>query len=184
MKKKKIIIITSVLCCLICVSIAYLMKKTCYQNQMRFSFNYKEIADPTAKEISTMAVSKYNELKIRFNVFVNEGAMQIALYYVPEDHLLYKRRYASFQESIRMIESGEDSPEKRNVDGLECVYQCTVSETACIEIDTKDYKDGLYAIVTYGTADSDIQGTMSIDYVYRNWMKFANKIRGYDIYRP
>lgn len=134
--------------------------------------------------ISTIQVNASNKLKINVNLHITDGEYTIGLYYIPEDNIMYKFHYASEEEIIHMYDTGEFNTQMFTTDGLECVYEKKTGTTGAFVIDTTGWKDGLYAISTITSKDAVLNGTISIGYVYYNWMKVIEKVTKHEKYTP
>ncbi len=137
-----------------------------------------------SEEISMIRVNASNKLKINVNLHIDDGEFTIGLYYIPEDSVMYKFHYAGEDEKIHMYETGEFNSQKVTTNGLECVYEKTTGMSEAFVIDTAGWQDGLYAVSTTPSKDAVINGTITIDYVYYNWMKVIEKVTKDEKYTP
>ncbi len=183
MNKKIIILILCILA--VFGSLAFYMTRRHERNNVSYSsFNYGEngIAAGGGEGISTIKVNAVNETKINVNLHITAGEYTIGIYYVPENNIIYKSRYATQEEMAHMRETGELRPEAYTTEGLDCVYKKTTDVSETFVIDTAGWEDGLYAISTITSEDADLYGTISINYVYYNWTKWMERATRNDKY--
>lgn len=182
MNKKLIILILCIFAVFGCL--AFYMTRKHEQNNVSYSsFSYggKQIAGG-GEAVSTIKVNTVNELKINVNLHIAAGEYTIGIYYIPEEHIMYKARYATLEEQAHMHETGELKPEVYTAKGLDCVYKKTTDVSETFVIDTAGWEEGLYAISQATSEDANLYGTISIDYVYYNWTKWMERATRNDKY--
>lgn len=184
MNKKIIILILCICIFAIFGSLAfYMTRKHEWKNASYSSFHYGENQIAGGYEgVSSIKVNAVNELKINVSLHITAGEYTIGIYYIPEDHIMYRFHYATPQEKVLMRENGEFNPEMMTAKGLDCLYKKTTDVSDSFVIDTAGWKDGLYAISTITSEDADLYGTISIDYVYYNWTKWMERATRNDKY--
>ncbi len=178
MNKKLIILILCIFVVFGCFAF-YMTRKHEWNNASYESFSYGEGENQMAggsEGISSIKVNAVNETKINVNLHITAGEYTIGIYYVPEDNIIYKSRYATPEEKAHMRETGELRPEAFTTKGLDCVYKKTTDVSETFVIDTADWEDGLYAISEITSEDADLYGTISLDFVYYNWTKWMEKV--------
>lgn len=182
MKKKIIILIL----CIFAVfgSLAfYMTRKHEMKGAWRDIFRYGENGIAAGGEgFATMKVNAVNEMKINVNLHVTAGEITIGVYYIPEDHIMYKFHYATLQEKAHMYETGEYNSKMATAKGLDCLYKKTTDVSDSFVIDTAGWKDGLYGISTVTSENAELNGEISIDYVYYNWTKWMERATRNDKY--
>ncbi len=184
MKKKLIILGLCILAVFGCL-IFYMTRKHEMKDAWCATFHYGENGIAAGGEaFSPIKINAVNEMKINVNLHITAGEYTIGIYYIPEDHIMYRVHYADQIEIAHMYETGEYNSKMATAKGLDCVYKKTTDVSETFVIDTAGWEDGLYAISEITSEDADLYGTVSVDYVYYNWTKLMEKVTKNDKYAP